>query len=69
MENSTETQQKIELIKELADIKRKDIDAELSVEEFDSLYDLGIDELLVRIQAIKTLIQFRNWLAGMARRV
>jgi hypothetical protein len=69
MENSTENQQKIELIKELADIKRKDIDAELSVEEFDSLYDLSIDELLVRIQAIKTLIGFRNWLAGMARRV
>jgi hypothetical protein len=67
METLTETQQKIELIKELADIKRNDINAELSVDEFDTLYDLCIDDLLVRIQAIKTLIAFRNWLAGMAK--
>lgn len=67
MENLTETQQKIELIKELADIKRNDINAELSVDEFDTLYDLDIDELLIRIQAIKTLIEFRNWLAGMGK--
>lgn len=69
MENLTESQQKVELIKELADIKRKDINAELSVEEFDTLYDLGIDELLLRINAIKTLLEFRSWLAGMARRI
>lgn len=69
MENLTESQQKVELIKELAEIKRRDINAELSVEEFDTLYDLGIDELLIRINAIKTLLEFRAWLAGMGKRL
>lgn len=69
MQNLTTEQQKVSLIKELADLKRNDIGKELTTDEFDYLYDMSIDELLIRINAIKTLLEFRAWLTEMGNRL
>ena len=69
MQNLTTEQQKVSLIKELADLKRNDIGKELTTDEFDYLYDMSIDELLLRINAIKTLLEFRAWLTEMGNRL
>lgn len=69
MQNLTTEQQKVSLIKELADLKRNDIGKELTTDEFDYLYDMSIEQLLIRINAIKTLLEFRAWLTEMGNRL
>lgn len=68
MQHLTTREQKLHLIKELADLKRTDIGKELSTDEFDYLYDMSIDNLLLRINALKGLIEFRTWLIQMSKR-
>ena len=62
MENLTAEQQKVQLIKELADLKMTDIGRKMTAEEFDYLYDMPLDELIQGIINLKTLIEFKAWL-------
>lgn len=62
MQNLTAQEQKVQLIKELADLKMTDIGREMTAEEFDYLYDMPLDELIQGIINLKTLIEFKAWL-------
>ena len=62
METLTADQQKIKLIKQLADLKKTDIGKDMSTEEFDYLYDMSLEELVNTILALRTLIAFKQWL-------
>lgn len=62
METLTGEQQKIELIKQLADLKKTSIGKDISTEEFDYLYDMSLEELVDAILALRTLIAFKQWL-------
>ena len=62
METLTADQQKIKLIKQLADLKKTDIGKDMSPEEFDYLYDMSLEELVETILALRTLIAFKQWL-------
>lgn len=68
MQNLTAEQQKVSLIKELADLKQTAVGLEMTVEEFDNLYDMSLDELVQGVINIKTLIAFREFMHNLNKR-
>ena len=68
MQNLTVEQHKVSLIKELADLKQTAVGLEMTVEEFDNLYDMSLDELVQGVINIKTLIAFREFMRNLNKR-
>lgn len=68
MTTLTSEQQKVSLIKELADLKQTAVGREMTVEEFDNLYDMSLDDLVQAIVNIKTLLAFRVFMDKLNKR-
>lgn len=69
MEQLPIEQQKVMLIKDVADLKKSMINKELSSEEFDELYDMPVDDLIKAIINLKTLKEFQDMLMALKNRL